>query len=67
MVFEVIKERNRVPRWRLRDSVSGRYIPLKLGRIHLPPTTEANRHVREAVDQVLTGLARENVIEGTGY
>lgn len=64
MAFEVIKERGRVPRWRLRDETTGGVVPLAPGRVHLPPTTVENRRVREAVDAVLTRIAREQQVAG---
>lgn len=60
MEFEVIKKPGRVPRWRLRDSDTGEIVPLSPGKVRLPPTVEENRRVREAVDEVLTKLAREH-------
>lgn len=59
MEFEVIKERGRKPRWRLRDAKTGTFIPLAPGKVRLPPTIEENRRVRDAVDAVLTKLARK--------
>lgn len=58
MKFEVSQDGRRKPRWGLRDSKSGAVIPLSPGRVHLPPTTKENRHVRDAVDSVLSRLAR---------
>ena len=66
MEFEVTKKPGRKPRWRLRDTKSGKFVLLSPGRVHLPPTTAENRHVREAVDSVLTRLARERVATNAG-
>jgi len=59
MQIEVTKKAGRKPRWKLRDVETGRYFPLRLGRVHLPPTIEENRRVRDAVDRVLTTMATE--------
>lgn len=66
MEFEVIKEGNRKPRWRLRDSSTGAIVPLAPARVPLPPTIEENRRVRDAVDSVLTKLARERAVTIAG-
>lgn len=57
MQFEVEKKPGAKPRWRWRDAETGRVVPLKLGRVHLPPTTEENRRVQKAVDAVLSKMA----------
>ena len=65
MAIEAIKERGRKPRWRLRDSTTGAIVPLAPARVPLPPTTEENRRVRDAVDAVLTRMARERSAEAS--
>lgn len=59
MKFEVSQDGRRKPRWGLRDTKTGAFVPLSPGRVHLPPTTKENRHVRDAVDFVLSKLARK--------
>lgn len=66
MKFEVIKQPGRKPRWRLRDSSTGAIVPLAPARVPLPPTIEENRRVRDAVDSVLTKLAREHAADAGG-
>lgn len=58
MRIEYFKEGRRKARWRLRDEKTGEIVPLKLGRVHLPPTPAENRRVQEAVDRVLDKLAK---------
>lgn len=55
----VTKQRNRKPRWRLKGEASGAQQFVKPGRVSLPPTVEENRRVRDAVDRVLTDMARQ--------
>lgn len=57
MKIEVTKKSGSKPRWTLRDSRTGQIIPLKLGRVRLPPTVSQNRKVRDAVDNVLSEMA----------